>query len=156
MPVFVVKTDKAIPYISAPYRKGIINAIRSFFMNIPILDTKGRVIELVPWPTCVRRVKMRDDGEVAKEKEVDVMEFRDDGSPESERLKERTKETGPVVPDVVIVASGYRREFPFLSDGGYPTLRECGARGVYERIEDGFAYVGFIRPAIGEFAPFPL
>ncbi|KAK0705172.1 hypothetical protein B0H67DRAFT_604088 [Lasiosphaeris hirsuta] len=136
---FVVKTDKAIPYISAPYRGGFWNTIRAFLINIPIKDNEGRVIELAPWPTSIKKVK---------DYEKEVMEFPDTGSPESEMLKKKE----PVQPDVVIVSTGYRREFPFLDDK-YPKLRECRVRGVYDKIEDGIAFVGFVRPAIGAIPP---
>ena len=64
-------------------------------------------------------------------------------------MKRKTDEVGPVRPDVVIFATGYRREFPFMSDE-YPKLQDCKVRGVYEKIEDGVAYIGFVRPSIGE------
>ena len=139
---FVVKTDKAIPYISAPYRQGLLNSIRSLFINIPLKDTQGREIELAPWPTCVAK----------RDGQREIMEFADNGSPESERLKAKALEIGPVRPDVVIMATGYRRDFPFLGDG-YPKLNECHVRGIYRRIDDGFAYIGFVRPAIGKSNP---
>ena len=142
--VFLVKSERAIPYLSAPYRGGFWNKIRSFFINIPLLDTKGKVIELAPWPTRV----MADN-----KTGVEILEFPDDGSPESKRLRETNTKLGPVQPDVVIFATGYRREFPFLSGGGeYPTLKECLVRGIYQKIEDGFAYIGFVRPSLGMFS----
>ncbi|KAK1828906.1 putative dimethylaniline monooxygenase [Podospora conica] len=140
---FVVKTTKAMPYISAPYRSqaGIWNSIRSALINIPLPDTGGREIELAPWPRRVSKLGDRD-----------VLEFRDNKSPESSRLKLKTAEAGPVTPDVVIIATGYRREFPFLSDE-YPRLPDCKVRGIYADIEDGLAYIGFVRPSIGAIPP---
>lgn len=126
-----------MPYISAPYRAqaGVFNSIRSTLINIPVPDTDGREIELAPWPKRV--------GKDATGKET--LEFPDSGSPESARLKL----AGPVTPDVVIIATGYRREFLFLSDE-YPKLQDCKVRGIYGNIEDGIAYIGFVRPSIGE------
>ncbi len=107
------------------------------------------MIELAPWPNGVKKVRDEETGE-----EVEILEFPDNGSPEAARLK--TQE--PVKPDVIIFATGYRREFPFLSDED-PSLKDCKVRGVYNNIEDGFAYIGFIRPAIGKsfllFSRFP-
>ncbi|KAK4442721.1 hypothetical protein QBC34DRAFT_443918 [Podospora aff. communis PSN243] len=147
---FMVKSDKAIQYISPPYRKGWVNAIRSFFINIPLKDTQGKEIELAPWPTCVRKVKKRDIMHVDNDtdEEVEVLEFTDDGSPESERLKTRP----PVIPDTVIFATGYKREFPFLSDD-YPRPGDCSVRNIYRDIDDGFGYIGMIRPSIGAIPP---
>ncbi|KAK0638502.1 dimethylaniline monooxygenase [Cercophora newfieldiana] len=132
--LFMVKSDRAIQYISPPYRKGWANAIRSFFINIPLRDTQGKEIELAPWPTCVRR--------------VDIVEFADNGSPESKRLKTRP----PVIPDTVIFATGYKREFPFL-DEDYPRPADCSVRGIYRDINDTFGYIGIIRPSIGAIPP---
>lgn len=143
---FLVKTERAIPYLSAPYRGGFWNTVRSFFINIPLKDTQGKVIELAPWPTRVT---------TENETHAEILEFPDDGSPESELLKQTNTKLGPVKPDVVIFATGYRREFPFLSSE-YPTLKECAVRGVYSRIEDGFAYIGFVRPSLGMFLQPPL
>jgi dimethylaniline monooxygenase (N-oxide forming) len=140
----MVKTDKAIHYISSPYRKGWLNAIRSFFINIPIRDTQDKEIEVAPWPSCIRRVSKRDIMDRNSDEEVEVMEFNDDGSPESERLKTKP----PVVPDTVIFATGYRREFPFLADD-YPQPEDCTVRGVYRDIKEGFGYIGMVRPSIG-------
>lgn len=142
-PDFVVKTTKAMPYISAPYRSqaGVFNSIRSALINIPIADTDGREIELAPWPNRVGK-----DATGRK-----TLEFPDNGSPESARLKL----AGPVTPDVVIIATGYRREFMFLSDE-YPKLQDCKVRGIYADIDDGLAYIGFVRPSIGKLTSLPL
>ena len=152
--VFMVKTDKAVHYISSPYRKGWLNAIRSFFINIPIKDTQGKEIEVAPWPTCVKRVRKRDiegyhdDPSTSPNEEVDIIEFTDNGSLESERLKTRP----PVVPDTVIFATGYNRDFPFLASS-YPTPEDCTVRGIYRDIADGFGYIGMVRPSIGAIPP---
>ncbi|KAK0614499.1 dimethylaniline monooxygenase [Immersiella caudata] len=147
---FMVKSDKAIQYISPPYRKGWVNAIRSFFINIPLKDTQGKEIELAPWPACVEKVKKRDVMHLDSDTddEVEIIKFTDDGSPESERLKTRP----PVIPDTVIFATGYKREFPFLSEE-YPRPGDCSVRGIYRNIDDGFGYIGMIRPSIGAIPP---
>ncbi|KAH8884910.1 FAD/NAD(P)-binding domain-containing protein [Thozetella sp. PMI_491] len=140
---FAVKTDKAIPYISAPFRGGRswlwpLNWLRSNLLNVEIPKTDpNRVIELAPWPCRI------DDG---------VMEFEDNGSRESRRLQDSNIKLGPVRPDLIILATGYRKSFPFLDDE-YPSPKQAKFRGIYRDIQDGFAYIGFSRPAIGAIPP---
>lgn len=58
-----------------------------------------------------------------------------------------------IKPDLVIFATGYKRSFPFLNKYGdkhYPTVDEATTRGIYRDIEDGIAYIGFVRPALGK------
>lgn len=125
--MFLVKSDKAVPYMSAGLRKGFWNAVRSFLINVPIRDTGGRTIEVKAWPT-----HMADDGVLS--------------------IPEEGKETAyQVKPDRVVLATGYRTEFSFLRERQYPTLAEARVRGIYRDIEDGFAYIGFVRPAVGKF-----
>ena len=128
-PVFLVKSDKAVPYMSVHQRKGFWNAIRSFFINVPVRDTGDRVIEVKAWPTHL-------DG-------AGAMHVPEHGSDTSYKVR----------PDAVVLATGYRTEFPFLREGQYPTLSEARVRGVYRYVEEGFAYVGFVRPSIGKGPP---
>jgi dimethylaniline monooxygenase (N-oxide forming) len=123
-----------MPYISAKYRSTALwNRMRAAFMNMPILDTGGRYIDLAPWPESVD-----DDG---------VMHFKDTGRPESERMKEIV-----VKPDVVILASGYTRRFDFL-DQTYPAPATGDVRRIYNRDEVSIAYIGFVRPSLGAIPP---
>jgi dimethylaniline monooxygenase (N-oxide forming) len=149
--VFAVKTMRAIPYISAPFRGGSkwmrpFYQIRKFFINIPIKDTGDRIIELAPWPTDI-------SAEAVGDKRVgNVMHFAEEdlNNPEGEMLKKHISEKGPVIPDVVILATGYRQVVEFLDDS-YPGINDVKHRFVYDDIEDGFAYIGFVRPSIGKF-----
>lgn len=131
--LLIVKSDKLIPWLSGGRRKGIWNAIRTFFINVPIDKTNGKTVDLKPFPT-----HMTDDG-VLHFPKIDKDPMAADTSGDHE-----------IKPDVVVLATGYRTEFPFLKDGDYPTLAEAKTRGIYRNIEDGIAYVGFIRPSIGK------
>jgi len=124
--VFLVKSDKAVPYMSAKQRKGFWNAVRGFFINVPIKDTGDRVIEVKAWPTHAD-----PDGS---------LNIPEHGSDKAYRVK----------PDRMVFATGYTTEFRFLKKGQYPTLAEARVRGIYRFIEEGFAYIGFVRPSIGE------
>lgn len=127
--MFLVKSDKAVPYMSARHRKGFWNAIRAFFINVPIKDTGDRVIEVKAWPTHADQ-----DGTL--------------------NIPEADADTAyRVKPDRVVLATGYRTEFPFLQEGQYPTLAEARVRGIYRYIEEGFAYIGFVRPSLGRSLP---
>ena len=125
-PVFLVKSDKAVPYMSAKQRKGFWNAVRAFFINVPIKDTGDRVIEVKAWPTHAD-----PDG---------TLNIPEHGSDKAYRVK----------PDRTVFATGYRTEFSFLEKDQYPTLADARVRGIYRFIEEGFAYIGFVRPSIGK------
>ena len=75
-----------------------------------------------------------------------VMHFEKTDRPESKRIES----LGPITPDVVISCTGYTRAVPRDMLGkGYPQLSEAKFRGIYRHIDDGLAYIGFIRPSIG-------
>lgn len=71
------------------------NRVRAFFINVPIKDTEGRVIDVKPWPTGVL-----EDGSIMFEKEY----------PENLDNPEHPY----VKADVVVFATGYSRSTPFL------------------------------------------
>lgn len=94
-------------------------------MNVPIKDTKGRKIDVVGWPEEIDK-----DG---------YMRLGGTGAQEGKLVK----------PDVMVFATGYTREFPFL-DKSYPTLGQSNVRGIYKSDDVSLGYIGFVRPAIGE------
>lgn len=105
-------------------------------MNMELKPTGGKKIDMAPWPTHVD--------------ENGVVHFEENDRPES-IIMNREKE---IKPDVVVFATGYIQSFPFLSaDDDYPTLDDSTTRGIYRNIEDGIAYIGFIRPAFGNIVP---
>jgi dimethylaniline monooxygenase (N-oxide forming) len=123
-----------MPYISAPYRRlSFWNRVRAALISMPIQDTKGRHIDIAPWPSHVD-----DEG---------VMHFKDTDSPESVRVK-----TMVVKPDVVIQATGYTRRFPFLDDS-YGTPSSADVRGIYHENDISTAFIGFVRPSFGAIPP---
>jgi dimethylaniline monooxygenase (N-oxide forming) len=131
--LFIVKSDKLIPWLSEGRRKGIWNAIRTVFINVPIQKTNGTPVDLKPFPT-----HMTKDG---------VMHF---PTIDKDPMVADTSRDTQVKPDVVILATGYRTKVDFLGDD-YPDLADATRnRGIYRDIEDGIAYVGFVRPSIGK------
>jgi dimethylaniline monooxygenase (N-oxide forming) len=133
--LLICKSDRALPFISEQYRsRGRLNRWRSWLINVELRPTGGRKIDLAPWPTHFD--------------ERGVVHFQENERPESEVMR---REKGCIRPDVVVFATGYKQSFPFLSRGNvYPSLDECVTRGIYRNIEDGVAYIGFIRPAFGK------
>ncbi|KAF6806615.1 dimethylaniline monooxygenase [Colletotrichum musicola] len=134
---FPAKSTRAIPYLSAPWRKPLSwrERIRRFFFYIKEfdVDTKGRYIDVAPWPEYVD-----DNG---------VMHFVDNGRPEAEKMK------GIVVkPDIVLFATGYTRRFPFL-DESYGTPDSADVRAVYHSNDVTTGFIGFVRPNLGAIPP---
>ena len=132
--LLINKSGRAMPYISEQYRsQSIFNKCRSWLLNIELKPTGGKKIDLAPWPTHVD-----EDG---------VVHFEKNRRPESIMM---AKEKG-IKPDIVVFATGYQQSFSFLpANAKYPTLNEATTRGIYRNIEDGIAYIGFIRPAFGK------
>lgn len=134
--VLFCKSDRAMPYISEQWRsQSLFNKCRTWLINIELRPTQGRKIDLAPWPS-----HLDDEG---------IVHFEKNGRPESRKMEAEE----PVRPDVVIFATGYKQSFPFLPQGDerYPSLDACTIRGIYRDIDDGVAYIGFVRPAFGEF-----
>lgn len=132
----LVKSDRALPYISEQYRsKSKLNQWRTWLINVPLYPTGGKVIDLAPWPEY-----FDDSG---------VVHFQKTDRPESKKME---SEKG-IRPDVIIFCTGYQQSFPFMpkDDERYPTLHEATTRNMYRDIEDGIAYIGFIRPSFGKY-----
>lgn len=134
--VMFCKSGRAMPYISEQYRsKSWVNKARTWLINMELKPTGGRKIDLAPWP-C----HFDEDG---------VVHFQKNNRPESKKIEEE----GPIYPDMVIYCTGYTRSFPFFygDNKDYPTLDELTTRGIYHNIEDGIAFIGFVRPSFGKF-----
>lgn len=118
--------------MSAKYRPSSFwYRLRAFFINIPIQDTKGRVIDVFPWPDRVDH-----DG---------VMHFRHKADESLEETRDRA-----LKPDVVVFATGYKREVQFL-DLSYPQPTEVSVRGIYSPDDVTVGFIGFTRPSFGKF-----
>lgn len=51
-----------------------------------------------------------------------------------------------VKPDVLIFATGYKQEFPFL-DLSYITLGEANLRNIWKSGDESVGFIGFVRPS---------
>ena len=161
LPVLFNKSNNALHYINAPFRRvgqgSPAEWVRSRLFRTPAPDLRGRVIDLTSWPTHVDSTGR--------------MHFRDDGSPEHERMRDEV-----IRPDVVILATGYRQEFPFFTDqdssaaaatarasqGGkaqtsderpYGRPDTARVRHIWARNDPTVAFIGFLRPQIGAIPP---
>lgn len=123
-----------MPYISAPYRKhSIVNTLRSYISQVPIVPTSNRVIDLAPFPKSFST--------------LGAVEFLDNGRPEAEIMRAKT-----VTPDIVILATGYTQSFPFLpSSYGVPSTADI--RMIWKSGQEDVAFIGYLRPAFGAIPP---
>jgi len=126
-----------MPYISAQWREPAasswIQRIRSSIIQVPIADTRGRRIDLAPWPSYI------DSG--------GIVHFTNNGRPEYDRIKGVR-----VKPDVLIFATGYVQAFPFLGEG-YPTAADADVREIWKRDDPSIGFIGFVRPSFGAIPP---
>ena len=121
-----------MPYISAPYRPKVKTRVeewRSQTFAMPPVDTKGRQIDLAPWPDHID--------------EHGIVHFSDTGRPEAERMKKVTRR-----PDIVIFATGYKQVFSFL-DETYPRPEQADMRRVWKSADESVGFIGFVRPHFG-------
>ncbi|KAB5539326.1 hypothetical protein GE09DRAFT_315077 [Coniochaeta sp. 2T2.1] len=136
--VFFNKSNKAGPYVSAPYRpktKSLLETFRSAIIAIPPVDTHGRQIDLAPWPTHVDS--------------SGVIHFRDNGREEYARMKDSR-----IKPDILVFATGYKQVFPFLdASSSYPTASDANVRSVWHRSDPTVSFIGFLRPSLGAIPP---
>jgi hypothetical protein len=67
--------------------------------------------------------------------------------------KHRSKEVGwkeEVRPDLVVLCTGYRQDWSWLGEG-YPRGPDgCDIRGVSSSTDKSIAFIGFLRPGVGE------
>lgn len=137
---------KICSYLSLPYRPIVpsrrlwLYALRSAIVQTPVPDTNGRHVDLAPWPKEI-------DGE-------GVVHFLDNQRPEFSRLgREKIK------PDIVILCTGYKQEFPFLVSPQirptqvYAMPSQADVRGIWKRDEPTVGYIGFVRPSLGAIPP---
>jgi len=145
--VFFNKSSKSAPYISAPYRatrhRSIIDRVRSSLIQSPIVDTKGKVIDLAPWPDFID--------------ENGILHFTNNGRLEWERMKDEK-----IKPDVIVFCTGYKQEFPFFTDSDpdtpyqthpYPSASDADVRNIWKSDDPTVAFIGFVRPSLGAIPP---
>jgi dimethylaniline monooxygenase (N-oxide forming) len=127
-----MKSNKTQAYISAPYRpkvKSMIETMRANMVSLPEQDTKGRQIDVAPWPDHIDA-----DG---------FVHFQDNGRPEYQVMKHVACK-----PDIVVYATGYTQVFPFL-DESYPTIFDADIRRVWKAGVEDVGFIGFARPSFG-------
>lgn len=126
--LFMVKSDRALPYMSDGHRsESWWNKKRTQFLNVPIRETNGRKIDVLSFPKYIGQdgfITVHDDDNNIK------------------RIK----------PDIIVMATGYRTNFPFL-DTDYPRLSEANVRCIYSERDVTLAYIGFVRPNLGAIPP---
>ena len=67
--------------------------------------------------------------------------------------KHRSKEVGwkeEVRPDLVVLCTGYRQDWSWLGEGYPRGPDECDMRGVSSSSDKSIAFIGFLRPGVGE------
>ncbi|KAE9364762.1 FAD/NAD(P)-binding domain-containing protein [Stipitochalara longipes BDJ] len=134
--IFFNKSSKAMPYISAPYRKSsLVNTLRSCIAQVPVVATGNRVIDLAPFPESISS--------------FGTVKFLDNGRPEAEVMRIKAK---TLKPDMVILATGYTQSFPFLSSN-YPLPSSADIRGIWKAGQENVAFIGFLRPSFGAIPP---
>ncbi|RFU24649.1 hypothetical protein B7463_g11692, partial [Scytalidium lignicola] len=132
--LFFAKSDRAISYISAPYRSNsLIHRIRRTIAQVPIPPTNGRVIDLAPWPDHIDK-----DG---------IVHFTENSRPEAERMRTVKRKV-----DVLVMATGYTQEFPFL-DETYPRPDDADIRQIWKTGDETVGFIGFVRPSFGAIPP---
>ncbi|KAM3436656.1 hypothetical protein MY4824_004249 [Beauveria thailandica] len=144
--LFMVKSDRALPYISANHRStSLLNRLRMRILNVPLRPHPGRTISVRSWPSHVDS--------------SGVMHFQPPSSPSSSTpLLPASQPPAPpappplIIPDVVILATGYTTSFPML-DHTYPSLSSASVRGIYDPCCPSVAFIGFVRPSIGAIPP---
>ncbi|KAI0998110.1 hypothetical protein K3495_g10083 [Podosphaera aphanis] len=123
-----------MPYISNQYRtSSIIDSLRSCVAQVPIVDTQGRKIDLAPWP-----------------KEIDengIVTFMNNNRREAQVMSKKIYK-----PDIVVMATGYSQNFPFLDDS-YSRPQEANIRGIWKEGDESVSFIGFVRPSFGAIPP---
>ncbi|KAH7320848.1 dimethylaniline monooxygenase [Stachybotrys elegans] len=131
--IFLCKSNRALPYISAGRRsESWWNRLRSSILNVPLLDTGGKKIDVARWPT-----------------HVDQHGFMHFGEPEP---GEHIVHGGSIKPDVVVCATGYNAESSYLGNDYY-SLDEADIYGICSSNDKSVGYIGFVRPSIGAMPP---
>ncbi|EEU43895.1 uncharacterized protein NECHADRAFT_29888 [Fusarium vanettenii 77-13-4] len=131
--ILLCKSDKALPYMNVGKRStSWVNRVRSRIINVPLRDNDGKKIDVITWPKSID-----ENGLV-----VLGQKLRSDSVLPDEQLK----------PDVMVFATGYTREFPFLNND-YPCVSQTNVRGVYKDGDVSLGFIGFVRPAIGAIPP---
>lgn len=138
----MVKSDRALPYISANHRStSLLNRLRMRILNVPLRPHPGRTISVRSWPSHVDS--------------SGIMHFHSSSSSSSSippLPASQPPPPPPLIPDIVVLATGYTTSFPML-DHTYPSLSSASVRGIYDPSCPSVAFIGFVRPSIGAIPP---
>ncbi|KAH8721245.1 Dimethylaniline monooxygenase [N-oxide-forming] 2 [Beauveria bassiana] len=140
--LFMVKSDRALPYLSANHRStSLLNRLRMRILNVPLRPHPGRTISVQSWPSHIDS--------------SGTMHFQSppssSSSSSSTPLLSASQAPPPppsLIPDVVILATGYITSFPIL-DHGYPSLSSASVRGIYDPSCPSVGFIGFLALDMG-------
>jgi dimethylaniline monooxygenase (N-oxide forming) len=133
--VFLNKSAKAMQFINRPYASlSPLHRLFAHYQDPPLPEgVDDPTIHVVPFPS----------------------EFDHTGKaifppPPAHRSKETAwKES--CRPDLVVLCTGYRQEFGWLGEGYPRGPDECNVRGVCSDKDLSVAFIGFLRPGVGEY-----
>ena len=137
--VFLNKSAKAMQFINQPYHTlSPLHRWFAHYIDPPLPRVDNPQIDIVSFPT---------------------------GFDKTGRAilppppKHRSKEVGwkeEVKPDLVVLCTGYRQDWSWLGEGYPKGPDECDVRGVCSSTDPSIAFIGFLRPGVGESRPLPL
>lgn len=128
-----------MPYINRPYRKRpkYLDYVSRYID--PPEDSPPQtnfIVDLAPFPA-----RFLPDGRAV---------FPTSRRKDALRMADRV-----VRPNLVIYATGYTQEFGFLDkESDYPTPEDANVRNVVKDGDETVAFIGFVRPGVGEFLLF--
>ena len=127
-----------MPYINRPYRKrpALLDYLSKYIDPPEDMPPRtGFTVDLAPFPSNFLS-NGRAVFPVSKRKDALRMAGRD------------------VRPDTVVYATGYTQKFDFFDkNGDYGTPSEADIRNVAKSGDETVAFIGFVRPGVGESSP---
>lgn len=133
--VFLNKSAKAMQFINRPYTSlSPLHRLFAHYQDPPLPEeVDDPTIHVVPFPS-----RFDHTGKAIFP------------PPPAHRSKEKAwKET--CRPDLVVLCTGYRQEFGWLGEGYPRGPDECNVRGVCSDKDLSVAFIGFLRPGVGEY-----
>lgn len=132
--VFLNKSARAMQFINRPYyRLSRLHRLLAHYIDPPLPEgVDDPTIHVVPFPK-----RFDEEGRAVFP------------PPPKHRAKERGAE-GECKPDLVVLCTGYRQDFSWLGEGYPRGPDECDVRGVCSSKDPSVAFIGFLRPGVGE------
>lgn len=135
--VFLNKSARAMQFINRPYYNlSRLHRLLAHYIDPPLpAGVDDPTIHVVPFPK-----KFDETGKAIFP------------PPPKHRAKERgVTAAGECKPDLVVLCTGYRQDFSWLGEGYPRGSDECDVRGVCSSKDPSVAFIGFLRPGVGEF-----